>query len=1025
MKLKVLNFYYKACLRTARDLIIFWVTKIWHTLLQFFLGNRSAAPLWTKKLSKLEKKACGQYRVSLEKDQIKGVEVRLPEQRGKQRLADIYVPVRLSRVRLDNASEELTLYQVLNETTGPLLVTGELGTGKSTLICYLLNRILLPFHFRLDPDLSQIGRWPANEWFPILINLENAKILDDLMSLDSKNPDLKQWLAKLMFLKFFENEQKPRPKAKKERPETPLSGENELTPQQQAQILLEKLLASGQTLIIVDGMERIKDPRNRSGFIRALNNFVKDYAPGKNLFLATALPGEAEYFHQWNHFALRSPTPTYQTKYDFLSRRMADPIQAESYARTLHDANERVRDVAANPLLLSILAFLLKAAEGASPEFLRKPFNRTYLYTRCLKQLWEKDRGAFDDAPPQWGQVKVILGKLAYEMLQKEQVYCKETDLNDEIKNVLKVDGNEVDVDMIGWEFTQRAGLLYSTNPISLFRKISGWQKTLNWLFFRRTGTDSDNQLSFLHFAFQEYFAYQHLSSTNPDYLVMLADPRWQEIVAMGLAENEDTPNLLLEFIQNYEHPYTVRFSSSSERKENIQKLMYDYERRLQKLKEQKALKGLSTPTHILIEIEDVEKEIQPLRAELDTLENENPELILPTELPQKEIPTQLLFLLARILREYQIKFKQDLDKYPLFQPAFNKARSAIINRIMEKFLNFTQWDWDSISRTDAIAAGELFGEEEWGRVDQIWQAEPGVNRQNVLKLCGKIGSDKGTKLLFQSLDEDNQALVEIAVCSLQNLIDKPDVAKTLLAILKSPTASQRQRRCAIEVMRASDNDDYIGELLDIAAAGAEETLVHLIQQATIEIGYHKFGNAISPKLLKYVLEPVESVRFNLVSTALVETDGIIVDSLISYLHSPEQNSFYWPVLEILGQMGTRLTGQRVAYSRFHKAIKHLLFSGKSEEIKLALLILGKIRPLDGAVQLLIALYPFSSVIASWQLIACLEKLPPDFTSFVTMVLKHLDAPDKDFWIRFAAQLTSSYLKHEKIYYKELSNPHV
>lgn len=54
-------------------------------------------------------------------------------------------------------------------------------------------------------------------------------------------------------------------------------------------------------------------------------------------------------------------------------------------------------------------------------------------------------------------------------------------------------------------------------------------------------------------------------------------------------------------------------------RREDIQKLIVLYNRRLQKLREQEALKGISTPPEILIEIEDLEDKLAGLQAELES----------------------------------------------------------------------------------------------------------------------------------------------------------------------------------------------------------------------------------------------------------------------------------------------------------------------------------------------------------------------------------------------------------------------
>ncbi|KAA3655950.1 MAG: hypothetical protein DWQ04_32510 [Chloroflexi bacterium] len=55
-------------------------------------------------------------------------------------------------------------------------------------------------------------------------------------------------------------------------------------------------------------------------------------------------------------------------------------------------------------------------------------------------------------------------------------------------------------------------------------------------------------------------------------------------------------------------------------RQDDIKQLVTQYQRRLQKLREQRASFGLTTPPHILMEIEDIEAEIAKLQAELALL---------------------------------------------------------------------------------------------------------------------------------------------------------------------------------------------------------------------------------------------------------------------------------------------------------------------------------------------------------------------------------------------------------------------
>ncbi|MFC1976212.1 hypothetical protein ACFLXQ_07425 [Chloroflexota bacterium] len=62
--------------------------------------------------------------------------------------------------------------------------------------------------------------------------------------------------------------------------------------------------------------------------------------------------------------------------------------------------------------------------------------------------------------------------------------------------------------------------------------------------------------------------------------------------------------------------------------KDDMQKLISEYNRHLQKLKEKEAKLGVHTPPHILIEIENIEAKLEKLRlelADLETLDETNP----------------------------------------------------------------------------------------------------------------------------------------------------------------------------------------------------------------------------------------------------------------------------------------------------------------------------------------------------------------------------------------------------------------
>ena len=71
-------------------------------------------------------------------------------------------------------------------------------------------------------------------------------------------------------------------------------------------------------------------------------------------------------------------------------------------------------------------------------------------------------------------------------------------------------------------------------------------------------------------------------------------------------------------------------------RRDDIQTLIALYNRRLQKLREQAALKGISTPPEISLEIEDIEAKLAGFQAELETAPAQSVSSLSDAELAQE-----------------------------------------------------------------------------------------------------------------------------------------------------------------------------------------------------------------------------------------------------------------------------------------------------------------------------------------------------------------------------------------------------
>ncbi len=562
--MKMLKIVYFQTLRVLVEIIVF-IPRMWG---QSTESKDTFHSTWDQNLSWRQRQACDYY-TEIIKAQVEKEKVIRLGGKGEYKLSEIYVPVRLHHISNDTDDNALTIYQAIEQTTDPMLITGEPGIGKSILARYLINRVLFPTDVQLDPNLSDIGHRRADIWFPIFVSLDNIQVVNALEREIDLTQGLKTWLASIMFLDFF----KPGLLKRVIKSVIVFIATNllkmnlpaESSPQKKAKQLLDRILQSGQALIVFDGLEHVfknkKSSTTSLGFIHALDTLAQQCVSSGNILLVTTRPGEAEHFYNWSHFTLLSPTPTQSTISDFLQKRMAtnDQTQAEEFAQMIDDANEQVRTLTRNPLLLTMLALFLKNVRRASETYLKQPIRRAYLYEKCLGQLWSNDRGQYDDEIPlQWKHVKDILGRLAYEMLEQGQIYCSVSDLENHIEQVGKeTEELKINIEDERREIVDQAELLYPIDFKTLLHKISWWERVGLFLKRRQVEPFIENRLSFLHFTFQEYFAYEHLKKRHTNSFeqvkMMLTDSQWREVIAMNLTNKKQTPSIILDIIQHSE----------------------------------------------------------------------------------------------------------------------------------------------------------------------------------------------------------------------------------------------------------------------------------------------------------------------------------------------------------------------------------------------------------------------------------------------------------------------------------------
>jgi formylglycine-generating enzyme required for sulfatase activity len=251
--------------------------------------------------------------------------------------------------------------------TPRLVILGDPGTGKSTLVRYILLALTEGHaHARLDL---------ADEWLPIFFPIAAFA--------EARSDPGQRDLAPLDYLRsFYMGLSQP-----------------DYTP------LFQRALLSGRALLLFDGLDEVRE--DRLSIVRCLEAFVREWDVPGNRFVATSriagyddAPLDDRLFvqtriqpfddddirlfaHQWSRAyeraGLREPADDVALVEAELERRASE--YADSLVAAIFD-NPHVTDLARNPLLLTILALIHN--QGT-----RLPDRRVDLYKLCVEALAE------------------------------------------------------------------------------------------------------------------------------------------------------------------------------------------------------------------------------------------------------------------------------------------------------------------------------------------------------------------------------------------------------------------------------------------------------------------------------------------------------------------------------------------------------------------------------------------------------------------------------------------------------------
>ncbi|MBD2303219.1 NACHT domain-containing NTPase [Nostoc sp. FACHB-190] len=287
------------------------------------------------------------------------------------------------------------------------------------------------------------------------------------------------------------------------------------------QEITRTLLEQGRVIVLLDGLDEVRQADN-DRVLKEIRNFSTQY--DANYFVITCRIASKEYtFEQFTEVEVADFDDQQIAEFATKWFQAKDPKKAEHFIQKLQ-GNQRIKELATNPLLLTLLCLLF----GESTDF---PSNRAELYEEGVEVLLKK-----------WDGTRSI---------EREQVYQKlslkrKEDLLSKIALETFVDGN--------YFFKERVVERYindyiqnlpdaQTDTEALLLDSKGVLKSIEaqhgLLVERARGI-----YSFSHLTFHEFFTARNIDSqqTFQKLVSHITDKRWREVflLTVGMLKNSD-----------------------------------------------------------------------------------------------------------------------------------------------------------------------------------------------------------------------------------------------------------------------------------------------------------------------------------------------------------------------------------------------------------------------------------------------------------------------------------------------------
>jgi formylglycine-generating enzyme required for sulfatase activity/energy-coupling factor transporter ATP-binding protein EcfA2 len=319
----------------------------------------------------------------------------------------------------------------------------------------------------------------------------------------------------------------------------------------------EKALNTGQAVVLLDGMDEVADPDLRARVARLIEDFTLAY-PKARFIVTSRIVGYSGAARLSGDYVITTVRDfTLEDVRQFLSHwhrlvavgQMGAVESAKTFAASQTSqlmsaiqANERVRDLAINPLMLTVIALVHR-------DRVKLPDRRAELYAEAVDVLlgkWDEARGVKEteilaERPFDAGDRRLLLQRLALHMHEMDKKEIQAGELR---------------------RFLKEAFLAMGSSESDARRAVARVLKVIE----ERTGlltARGEGIYAFSHLTFQEYLAALAITARD-DYIAYVLqrsdEPWWKEVILLtagylSTQSTERTTNLIRAIAEKKQNP--------------------------------------------------------------------------------------------------------------------------------------------------------------------------------------------------------------------------------------------------------------------------------------------------------------------------------------------------------------------------------------------------------------------------------------------------------------------------------------